>query len=455
MDLYGQFFQHVLYPAWEGVLRGRPTLERLRYLQQTQWRSLDELLALQAADLRRLLRHAFENVPFYRKRFEAAGVGPDDIRSPDELTKLPIVTRDQARDGIEERSATAGAQVDIRKSTSGTLGKPLVFGYDLPSEYWRQAMKLRGYGWAGYYPGQRSLHYWGAGAPSTSRAKRTKISADRFIKREHYVDCGTRGPTELERVATLIERIRPGVILCYSQAGADLARYVNEHKRRKWPTIPVLCGAERLLPADRKAMEEAFGPAVFETYGSREVMLIATECAAHDGLHVSMENLVVEIVVRSDNGVGPRRADPGEVGEVVVTDLHNFGMPFIRYATGDLAVAAAEGVCACGRALSKLKNVEGRVTETLLDGEGRRVNGLVFNVVIAHLAHAIRQFQVCQHKDRSVTLRVVPTATFDAAIEETLRATWQKYLPGVAVTIQRVDDIPISKSGKRQVVTVE
>jgi hypothetical protein len=79
----------------------------------------------------------------------------------------------------------------------------------------------------------------------------------------------------------------------------------------------------------------------------------------------------------------------------------------------------------------------------------------VFNVVIAHLAHAIRQFQVSQHKDRSVTLRVVPTATFDAGIEDTLRATWQKYLPGVRVTIQRVDTIPLSKTGKRQVVTVE
>ncbi|HET6284344.1 MAG TPA: hypothetical protein VFH73_25530, partial [Polyangia bacterium] len=454
MDLYGHLFQRVLYPAWEGILRGRPTLDRLRYLEQTQWRSLDELIALQAADLRRLLRHAFANVPFYRQRFEAAGIGPDDVRLPDDLRKLPITTRDQAREGLEQRTATAGATVDIRKSTSGTLGKPLVFGYDLPSEYWRQAMKLRGYGWAGYYPGQRSLHYWGAGAPSTSRLKRTKISADRLIKREHYLDCGTRGPAELEHVVAAISRIRPAIILCYSQAGADLARYINEHQRRRWATIPVLCGAERLLPADRVAIEQAFGPAVFETYGSREVMLIATECAAHQGLHVSMENLVVEVVVRGENGAGPRRADPGEIGEVVVTDLHNLAMPFIRYATGDLAVAAAEGVCPCGRALSRLTNVEGRVTETLLDGEGRRVNGLVFNVVIAHLAHAIRQFQVSQHKDRSVTLRVVPTATFDAGIEDTLRATWQKYLPGVRVTIQRVDTIPLSKTGKRQVVTV-
>jgi phenylacetate-CoA ligase len=183
-------------------------------------------------------------------------------------------------------------------------------------------------------------------------------------------------------------------------------------------------------------------------------MLIATECPSHDGLHTSMETLVVEIVVRDGKG-GERPAEPGELGEVVVTDLTNHAMPFIRYANGDLAVAGKPGTCPCGRALPRLASVEGRVTETLVDGSGARVNGLVFNVVIAHLAHAIRQFQVVQHKDRAVTLRVAPTATFDAAIEATLRATWERYLTGLPVKLELVEDIPISPSGKRQVVVVE
>jgi phenylacetate-CoA ligase len=215
----------------------------------------------------------------------------------------------------------------------------------------------------------------------------------------------------------------------------------------------VICGAERLLPTDRKALEEAFGPEVFETYGSREVMLMATECEAHAGLHTSMETLVVEVVVREDGTV--RAAKPGELGEVLVTDLTNHAMPFIRYANGDLAVAGPEEICACGRALPRLASVEGRVTETLVDGNGARVNGLVFNVVIAHLAHAIRQFQVVQHKDRSVTLRVAPTATFDAGIEGVLRATWERYLSGVPVKLELVPELPIAQSGKRQVVVVE
>jgi phenylacetate-CoA ligase len=455
MDTYGRLYQHLLYPLWERVVRQRPTLDRLRHLEKTQWRSLDELLAVQAGDLRRLLRHANANVPFYHRRFEAAGLRPEQINGPEELCKLPIVTRDDARAGVDERAATAGATVDIRKSTSGTLGSPLTFGYDLESEYWRQAIKLRGYAWAGYRPGLRSLHYWGAGAPNTSRLKRAKANADHAIRREHYIDCGRRGPEDLQRVVEAIVSTKPQIILCYSQAGADLARFVVAGQHRRWDTIPVICGAERLLPADRAVMNEAFGPEVFETYGSREVMLMATECAAHDGLHVSMENLIVEVVVREGEGPTGRSPRPGELGEVVVTDLHNFGMPFIRYATGDLAIAAPPGACSCGRVHPRLSTVEGRVTETLLDAAGNRVNGLVFNVVIAHLAHAIRRFQVVQHRDRSITLRIVPTATFDAEIETILRQTWQRYLAGVAVTIERVEDIPLSKSGKRQVVSVE
>src|SRR5262245_442157 len=136
MDLYGRFFAQALYPAWESGLRRRPTLAHLRYLEQTQWRSLDELTAIQAGQLRRLLRHAYDHTPYFRRRFDEAGLRPEDIRDAGDLTKLPILERDEARTTVEERTATAGAAVEIRKSTSGTMGRPLVFGYERSSEYW-------------------------------------------------------------------------------------------------------------------------------------------------------------------------------------------------------------------------------------------------------------------------------------------------------------------------------
>ena len=462
MDLYQSLFSRVLYPAWESGLRRRPTLQRLRYLEETQWRSRAELEAIQAGGLRRLLTQAYANVPHYRRAFEARGLTPNDIAGAADLGKLPILGREEARDSVEARTATAGAAVEIRKSTSGTMGRPLVFGYERSSEHWRHAMKMRGYGWAGYHLGRRSLHFWGAGPPAgnkkptlKSRLTALKVKGDRALRREHYMDCGRRGERELDEVVSAIRRERPEVLVCYSQAVADLARHVVARNLRAWDTIPVICGAERLYPADRVFVEQAFGPAVFETYGCREVMLMATECEAHAGLHTSMETLVVEVVVPEGGNGTSRPARPGELGEVVVTDLTNHAMPFIRYANGDLAIPAEPGACACGRAHPRLASIEGRVTETLVDGTGARINGLVFNVVIAHLAHGIRQFQAVQHKDRSVTLRVAPTSTYDGQIEAVLRQTWERYLQGIKVSLELVDDIPVSASGKRQVVVVE
>jgi phenylacetate-CoA ligase len=166
-----------------------------------------------------------------------------------------------------------------------------------------------------------------------------------------------------------------------------------------------------------------------------------------------MENLVVELIVRE--GGGERPALPGELGEVVVTDLHNYGAPFIRYVNGDLAVALPPTRCACGRALSRLQRVEGRETDTLRDAEGRPVGGMFFSVLFSVLADKVRQFQVVQRKDRSIDVKLVPTNLFDDSLLGTIQRNCQKAIPGVALRMHVVPDIPVEPTGKARVVVVE
>jgi len=454
-DTYGFVFQKVLHPTWERRIRHRPTLDYRSLLERTQWWSLDELMAFQSAELGKLLRHCWEHVPWYRRELEKIELHPDDVRSVEDLWKLPLLTREDARASLLERRSTSAPKAEISKMTSGTTGRPLEFGYDWGSEHWRQAVKLRGYGWAGYEPGDTSLHYWGdlSVLHHQPLSQRVKVALDHAIKREHFFDCTLRSEEALARVVRAIVEIEPKVLVCYSQAGAALARHVLETRSEIPQGISVICAAERLFPADREVLVRAFGPNVYETYGSREVMLMAAECAAHTGMHVSMENLILELVVREGGGYRP--AEPGEQGEVVVTDLHNFGMPFVRYLTGDLASALPKGRCACGRALSRLATIDGRLTDTLRDAAGRPVSGLFFIVMFSVMADKVRQFQAVQRRDGSIRLDLVPASGFDDGVIGLVKENCTKFLPGVPLEIRVVPAIEVEPSGKLRVVKVE
>jgi phenylacetate-CoA ligase len=454
MDLYGRLIQKVVFPAWEAA-RGRPTIEHLAFLKRTQWASHDELQALQLGKLRRLLRHAYDHTRWYRRVFDERGVRPDDIRSVDDLARLPVLERAHMQADNERFRTDAGPPAAVKKATSGSTGEPFVFEYNAESRHWRDAMRLRAYEWAGYPTGARSLHYWGIGIGKPAAKKKLKATIDRGVKRERFVDCTPRGDDHLARVVATIRADRPEVIVTYSQAGADLARYVIRTGARDWPDIPVICGAERLFDADREALGRAFGPA-FETYGAREFMLMGAECDAHDGLHTAMENLIIEVVVRNDDGTA-RAAQPGETGDLIVTDLHNLHMPFIRYLNGDMAVQRKHERCRCGRELHRIGPIEGRIAETMRDGKGGRVSGLLFNIVFVEISDVARQFQVVQHLDDSLTLKLVmrePGPIPDAKLA-LLRTMFDRYLPGLPWKPEMVDDIPVTAAGKRRVVVVE
>jgi phenylacetate-CoA ligase len=454
MDIYGPFFRSIMFPIWETYIRQRPVIERWQELKQTQWLSLDELHVRQCSALERLARHAYANVPFYRKRFREAGISGDDLRSPEDLARLPVLRRDELRAHNHERQSTAPPLPTLRKQTSGTTGEPLIFGYEPDSEHWRQAVKLRAYEWAGYRPGDRVLHFWGAPLPSHPPLKtRAKIALDHYMKRETFMQCAVMSESRLSEVVRTIERERPQVIVCYAQAGAELARFIMRNSLRTWQTIPVICGAERVLPRDRADLEEAFGPAVFDTYGCREVMLIAGECEAHHGLHLSMENLIVEILVREGDHMRPARE--GESGEVVFTDLHNLGMPFIRYANGDIATAGPSRRCSCGRTLPRIQSIQGRTSETLRDANGAAVSGLALSFLFHDIAGAVRQFQAIQHKDRSVTINLVLSETLSPSKLEEVRRNGARLLTGIDVRVNAVDELPRSPAGKHNLVIVE
>lgn len=459
MDAYTTVYRHLLLPLWEGARR-RPTLERLAYLERTQWRPPEELAAQQVGRLRHLLRHAYEHAPGWRRRMDAAGFDPRTLRDVGDLARLPLLSRDEARAGSKDFVAQGGpfggGAALIEKSTSGTTGQPFRFRYNYDSEVWRQAVKLRAYAWAGWVPGVRTVHYWGPAAAPPPKKKALKIALDRGLRRETYLDCAKQSEADLRAAAAELRRLRPACLVGFTQATVQFARFVVRERLRDWPAMKVLCGAERLFPEDRPILEEAFGErgSVFETYGCREFMLIASECEAHEGLHVSQENLVVEVV--GDDG---KPVAPGQVGQIAVTDLHNLGMPLVRYVTGDLAVAgeppSASSRCPCGRGLARIAQIEGRQQDLLRGPGGRGIPGIIFNAIIAGLGGKVDQFQAIQRKDGHIDLYLVAGPDYDDQVLEGLRGRLQPYLDGVPLQMTLVPSIPPLSSGKRRYVVVE
>lgn len=453
-DPYGVVLGKVLYPAWER-LRGRPTLPMLHQMLQTQWTPADEREATRDGSLRRLIRHAYQHTTHYRRVLDAAGVSPHDILTVADLHRIPLLDRGALQSSPEDRTAPWPAVV-YAKVTSGSTGQPAHIKYSEESRNWRDATRWRGFGWGGYHMGDKAMHVWGVNAAAPSRLQEIRLAVDRKLRRDVYVNCLVRSPEVLAGMVDTFRREKPNVVIGFAQAMGDLARYINTNGLRDWPDTNVIYGAERLWPHDRAEVVKAFGPEVYETYGCREFTLMGAECEMHDGLHESMENLVVEIVVREDDG-RVRAARPGEQGEVAVTDLHNLAYPFIRYLNGDLAIEREQAPCACGRTLRRFGPVAGRAVETLTDGRGSRVDGLMFNILFLEVSRYAKQFQVVQHVDRAVTLRIVSTTpgTLDPDGERIIRGFVADRLYGVPLEIVVVDEIPLSKSGKLARVIVE
>lgn len=445
---YQAAFERVLWPAWERLIRRRDTLSHLAYLEQSQWEHAEVRRAREVEDLRRLLLYAEREVPYYRELFRQVRFEPRAVTKLTDLTELPLLTREIVRERYEDLIAPAHRGKNLKKGTSGSTGTPLKFEYSLESECWRQAVKVRGYGWAGYRPGRKTFYYWAAVSAANPGLK---MRIDRALRRETFLDSMRQDESSRYEALAALRRTRPEVIVCYTQSCAQFARWIVERGLRDWDDIPVICGAEAVLHADRSMLEQAFGPRIFETYGSRETMLMAAECEAHEGMHLSEENLVLEIVQ------GRRLAEPGDAGDVVVTDLHNYGMPMIRYQNGDLARRAAPGTCACGRSLDRLLRVDGRRADTLIDGEGNEVPGIVFHVLFSDARRElVRQFQAVQNAHGEVTLRVVRGRDFAEDAFESVTGRFSHYLRGLPFRIEFHDAIrPHERSGKIQTIIVE
>ncbi|GAI27759.1 unnamed protein product, partial [marine sediment metagenome] len=244
--------------------------------------------------------------------------------------------------------------------------------------------------WCGWQPGDSIVRLWGKRI-NESRWSKMRTKMRQFLFKDSVFDSFKMSQERMSQYADRINEISPKVIRGYSHSLYLLAMYIRESARNL--TIPACSStAEMLFPHYREEIKSSLSARCFDQYGCGEIRNIAAECEVHDGLHVNDEHVIVEIVHKKEMA--------SDVGELIVTDLDNYGMPFIRYKNGDIA-KNIEGECSCGRELSRIGEIVGRISSSFITKTGTIVHGEFITHLLNELQISqeagIREFQMIQN----------------------------------------------------------
>lgn len=416
----------------------------------SQWEDPDRLREVQWEALRLLLEHAAAKVPYYRRLFVERGLKPADFREPGDLARLPRLTKEIIRrEGRDMLADDFQAWQPRPKATSGSTGVPLRYWIDRRSHGLHWAFIWRAWSLAGFQPGQRwGLLAGGALAPSDTSFRQRVYQ---WLNGALNMPAGTLGVAELERYAAQLSDTPLALIWGYPSSLRFLARYIARENLRL--RTRHLFTTSELLPASwRREIETATGASLFDVYGNNDGGILAFECERRDGYHINAEGALVEIVDEADHPL-----PAGDTGEVLATNLHNYAMPFIRYAPGDRAAILAEP-CPCGRGLPRLGALGGRVRDCVVTPDGRRVHGSFFNRLLfdasgGDAASWLEAYQV-QQSERGA-LRVLlqarrpPIGTALATLGERISAGLGD---DMRIDVELVDEIPRSPAGKYRLI---
>lgn len=408
-------------------------------LERSQWLAPEQLRQRQFVQLDGLLRHAYGTVPFYRERWRGV-YDPGGTITPESLAQLPVVTRGELQANFEAlKSATVpAAHGEVTETrTSGSTGRPVrVLKTALIEALWR-AFVLREHGWhrrdlSGKLAAIRHNVPEGESAgwgPATDIVAATGSSAVLSLRHD------------TEAQLDWLERQQPDYLLSYPSNLAALARRVLARGNRLSRLREIRTIGEVLDAEVRALCRQAWQVPITDAYSSQEAGYLALQCPAAEHYHVQSEGALVEIL----NDAGGDCA-PGDTGRVVVTDLHNYATPLVRYEIGDYAEVGEP--CRCGRGLPVLRRVAGRTRNMLVLANGSRYWPTFGSRSLARIA-PILQHQFVQKSYDVIEARLVTSAPLTVQEEETLRAHVASRLPApFEIRLAYVPGIARSAGGK-------
>ena len=444
---YSFLAEHFVYPLGD-IMFSSSVINYYHWLQKTQWWSAEQLKELQNNKLRALFKHAYENVPYYRNMFNKIGFNYQDIQNVESLWKLPILNKDTIRMNFETIQA-----LDIKKyhpiknATGGSTGDTLQYFITKEAASINWAGMFRGWGWAGYQIGDKRIAFGGSSlipgkAPTLFDSVRSKL--ERNLK----LSAVSMNDAKYVNYIAIIRKYQPKFIYGYPSSIFLFAEYCSSHGVKDIRFKAVFSTAEVLLPQYRDSIQKQFNCSIFDDYGSYDGGGQALECELHKGFHISVEKVIMEIV--DDNG---KPVSSGKPGRIIVTDLYNYVMPFIRYDVGDIGVMDGK-LCPCGRGLPLLKSIEGRTTDIIKLANGVSIAGPAVTLIFKDCN--VKQYQLVQTEENKLLVKIVKDNAYSEKDKEYFMSILQHHAgPDTKIDLEYCLEIPAGSNGKYKFIISE
>lgn len=415
---------------------------------KNQWNSYGEQKTKQEKMLRYTISFAYKNVPYYHRLFKELNISPEDIKTIEDLEKLPILTKDIIKENWDDfKPANLSSMKYYEWLTGGTTtGIPFKYRLLKSDRFLSAALLYRGWGYAGYELGDKMSILAGSsldvGTKSVIIKKTHEIT--RNIRKLSSFDMSENG---MKQYTDCLNTFKPQFIRGYASSIYFYAKWLQKNDISIQRPDTVFTTAEKLPQNMRKTISNAFDCDVFDGYGLNDGGVSANECPEHNGLHIDTERSIMEIVDTSGGQIYDG------TGDILATSLNNFSMPFIRYETGDSG-HIIEDTCGCGRGSKLLKEVLGRSIDILATPTGKYVHGMVF-LYIMERCKGLKEYQIIQTQLNCICIKLVTDEHFDEKQLDEITESVREISDLWNLEFKFVDHIERTKAGKYKFIISE
>ncbi|MFX1519741.1 MAG: phenylacetate--CoA ligase family protein [Promethearchaeota archaeon] len=416
-----------------------------QYNQITCIMSEKVLVNFNITQLKEILTHSYKNVLFYFHRLKSANIiNSDGYVNLGEFNRIPLLKKDNVRN---HRDKLTSKDILRRKwrynKTSGSIGEPLKVIQDNLEKKWKNATQRY------YYEHLIGIDEIAAKKIMFSYLEglfenniRFRQKANHWLKNAKYLDVFRMKETDMEHYIKKINSEKPDLIECVPSILFELSRYIERKGKAIYQPKVIVCTSEKLHEHMRETIENVFGTKLYDFYGSRECHALAGECKA-GLLHIFTFNNHIEVLNEQNHPV-----KEGEIGKVVVTPLHNYAMPLIRYEIGDMAILGPKR-CKCGSSLPTLKEVVGRSRDFFIKDDGTLIPAGMIFIYLFKLREWIKAFQVVQEDYLKIRISVVPHGSINDVEKREIEQKIKEVMGTDCYIIwEIVDEIPRSQRGK-------